>query len=311
VDTINRDSYTDVRARIRSQIYNRILKKPNPESYEIVSSVSGTAKSFGGGISAPDKIKELLGINKEEKKEAESRGSGENESGRKNNGEPSSTTKSLMVQDFHSGDSPGIQKPGPGEREPFINLSTLAKVIGVDRKKLQKSIFQYSMVFGEGLYDMDSNQYRIPLSVASILFLGKKMVEGGRAKSYQDAFNKIKGAGIESFGKEIEPIKEAIIRYLREVRGEALTEVEEENKQEEKEAFAEALLEVSSSIWVRVAEIENSILEFHYAFLKIKQEIESVKEDIGKFEKMIVEYLGRKEGRSWRTPHGLWRGTIL
>jgi hypothetical protein len=296
VDTINRNSYTDVRARIRSQIYNRILKKPNPESYEMVSSVSGTSKSFGGGISAPDKIKELLGINREEKKEAEPMGSGENESGRKNNGEPSSTTKSLMVQDFHSGDSPGIQKPGPGEREPFINLSTLAKVIGVDRKKLQKSIFQYSMVFGEGLYDMDSNQYRIPLSVASILLLGKKMVEGGRAKSYQDAFNKIKGAGIESFGKEIEPIKEAIIKYLREVRGEALTEVEEENKQEEKEAFAEALLEVSSSIWGRVAEIENSILEFHYAFLKIKQEIESVKEDIGKFEKMIVEYLGRKEG---------------
>jgi hypothetical protein len=295
VDTINRDSYTDVRARIRSQIYNRILKKPNPESYEIVSSVSGTAKSFGGGISAPDKIKELLGINKEEKKEAESRGSGENESGRKNNGEYDSTTKPILVQDLHSGDSPGIQKPGPGEREPFINLSTLAKVIGVDRKKLQKSIFQYSMVFGEGLYDMDSNQYRIPLSVASILLLGKKMVEGGRAKSYQDAFNKIKGTGIESFGKEIEPIKEAIIRYLREVRGEALTEVEEENKQEEKEAFAEALLEVSSSISVRVAEIENSILEFHYAFLKIKQEIESVKEDIGKFEKMIVEYLGRKE----------------
>jgi hypothetical protein len=295
VDTINKDSYTDVRARIRSQIYNRILKKPSPESYEMVSSVSGTAKSFGGGISAPDKIKEILGINKEEKKETEPKGGVENESGRKDNGEIGSTTKPLVVQDFRSGDSSGVQKPGPGEREPFINLSTLAKVIGVDRKKLHKSIFQYSMVFGEELYDMDSNQYRIPLSVASILLLGKKMVEGGRAKSYQDAFNKIKGAGIESFGKEIEPIKEAIIKYLREVRGEALTEMEEENKQEEKEALAEALLEVSSSIWGRVAEIENSILEFHYAFLKIKQEIESVKEDIGKFEKMIVEYLGRKE----------------
>jgi len=295
VDTINRDSYTDVRARIRSQIYNRILKKPNPESYEMVSSVSGTARSFGGGISAPDKIKELLGINKEERKEAEPKGSGENESGRKSDGELDSTTKPLVVRDFHSGDYPGIQKPGPGEREPFINLSTLAKVIGVDRKKLQKSIFQYSMVFGEELYDMDSNQYRIPLNVAVVLFLGKKMVEGGRARSYQDAFNKIKGAGIESFGKEIEPIKEAIIRYLKEVRGEALTEVEEENKQEEKEAFAEALLEVSSSIWGRISEIENSILEFHYAFLKIKQEIESVKEDIGKFEKVIVEYLERKE----------------
>jgi hypothetical protein len=295
VDTINKDSYTDVRARIRSQIYNRILKKPNPESYEMVSSVSGTARSFGGGISAPDKIKEILGINKEEKKEAEPKGSGNNESGRKDNGELYSTTKPLVVQDFRSGDSPGVQKPGPGEREPFINLSTLAKVIGVDRKKLHKSIFQYSMVFGDELYDMDSNQYRIPLNVAATLLLGKKMVEGGRAKSYQDAFNKIKGAGIESFGKEIEPIKEAIIRHLREVRGEALTEVEEENKQEEKEAFAEALLEVSSSIWGRIAEIENSILEFHYAFLKIKQEIELVKEDIGKFEKMIVEYLGRKE----------------
>ena len=294
VDTINRDSYTDVRARIRSQIYNRILKKPNPESYEMVSSVSGTAKSFGGGISAPDKIKEILGINKEEKKEAEPKGSGENESGRKNNGELESTTKPLVVQDFLSGDSSGVQKPGPGEREPFINLSTLAKVIGVDRKKLHKSIFQYSVAFGDELYDMESNQYRIPLNVAAILLLGKKMVEGGRAKSYQDAFNKIKGAGVESFRKEIEPIKEAIVRHLREAKGEAPTE-EEENKQEEKEAFAEALLEVSSSIWGRIAEIENSILEFHYAFLKIKQEIESVKEDIGKFEKMIVEYLGRKE----------------
>jgi len=199
-----------------------------------------------------------------------------------------------VVQDFRSGDSPGVQKPGPGEREPFINLSTLAKVIGVDRKKLQKSVFQYSMVFGEELYDMDSNQYRIPLNVAVVLFLGKKMVEGGRARSYQDAFNKIKGAGVESFRKEIEPIKEAIVRHIREAKGEALTE-EEENKQEEKEALAEALLEVSSSIWGRIAEIENSILEFHYAFLKIKQEIESVKEEIGKFEKMIVEYLGRKE----------------
>jgi len=296
VDTINKDSYPDVRARIRSQIYNRILKKPNPESYEMVSSVSGTAKSFGGGISAPDKIKELLGINKEENKEAEPKGSGESESGKKNNREPDSTTKPLVVQDLRSGDGSGVQRLGPGEREPLINLSTLAKVIGVDRKKLHKSIFQYSMVFGEELYDMDSNQYRIPLNVASILLLGKKMVEGGRAKSYQDAFNKIKGAGIESFGKEIEPIREAIIRYLKEVKGEALTEVEEENNQEEKEAFAEALLEVSSSIWGRISEIENSILEFHYAFLKIKQEIESVKEDIGKFEKMIVEYLGRKEG---------------
>jgi hypothetical protein len=295
VDTINKDSYTDVRARIRSQIYNRILKKPNPESYEMVSSVSGTAKTFGGGISAPDKIKEILGISKEEKKEAEPKGSGENEPGRKNNGDFASTAKPSMVQDFRSRDASGIQKPGPGEREPFINLSTLAKVIGVDRKKLQKSIFQYSMVFGDELYDMDANQYRIPLNVASILFLGKKMVEGGRARSYQDAFSKIKGAGIESFGKEIEPIKEAIIRNLREVRGEALNEVEEENKQEEKEAFAEALLEVSSSIWVRISEIENSILEFHYAFLKVKQEIESVKEDIGRFEKMIAEYLGRKE----------------
>ena len=294
MDTINKDSYPDVRARIRSQIYNRILKKPSPESYEMVSSVSGTAKSFGGGISAPDKIKEILGINKEEKKEAEPRESGENEPGRKNNEELYSATKPLVVQDFRSGDSPGVQKPGPGEREPFINLSTLAKVIGVDRKKLQKSVFQYSMVFGEELYDMDSNQYRIPLNVAVVLFLGKKMVEGGRARSYQDAFNKIKGAGVESFRKEIEPIKEAIVRHIREAKGEALTE-EEENKQEEKEALAEALLEVSSSIWGRIAEIENSILEFHYAFLKIKQEIESVKEEIGKFEKMIVEYLGRKE----------------
>jgi len=157
VDTINKDSYPDVRARIRSQIYNRILKKPNPESYEMVSSVSGTARSFGGGISAPDKIKELLGINKEEKKEAEPKGSGDNESGRKGNGEPDSTTKPPVVRDFHSGDAPGVQKPGPGEREPFINLSTLAKAIGVDRKKLQKSIFQYSMVFGEERYDMGSN----------------------------------------------------------------------------------------------------------------------------------------------------------
>ncbi len=296
MDTINKDSYTDVRARIRSQIYNRILKKPNPESYEMVSSVSGTAKSFGGGISAPDKIKEILGINKEEKKEAEPKGSGENGSGRKNTGELDLATKTTMVQEFRSGNSTGVQKHGLGEREPFINLSTLAKVIGVDRKKLHKSIFQYSMVFGDELYDMETNQYRIPLNVAAILLLGKKMVEGGRAKSYQDAFNKIKVAGIESFVKEIEPIKETIIRHLREVRGETLAEVEEENKQEEKEAFAEALLEVSSSIWGRIAEIENSILEFHYAFLKIKQEIESVKEDIGKFEKMIVEYLGRKEG---------------
>jgi len=299
VDTINKDSYTDVRARIRSQIYNRILKKPNPESYEMVSSVSGTAKSFGGGIPAPDKIKEILGINKKEKSEAEPKGNGETGSVRKNNGssgEINSTTKPLMVQDFRGGDSPGAQKAGQGEREPFINLATLAKVIGVDRKKLHKSIFQYSMVFGDELYDMDSNQYRIPLNVASILLLGKKMVEGGRAKSYQDAFNKIKSAGLESFGKEIEPIKEAIIKYLKEVRGEALTETEEENKQEEKEAFAEALLEISSSIWGRVAEIENSILEFHYAFLKIKQEIESVKEDIEKFEKMIVEYLGKRGG---------------
>jgi len=293
VDTINRDSYTDVRARIRSQIYNRILKKPNPDSYEMVSSVSGTAKSVGGGISAPDKLKEILGINKEEKNEAEPKGSGENEPGRKGNGDPASTTKPV-VQDFRNDDS-GVQKPGPGEREPSINLSTLAKVIGVDRKKLQKSIFQYSMVFGDELYDMDANQYRIPLNVAAILFLGKKLVEGGRVRSYQDAFNKIKVAGIESFGKEIEPIKEAIVKYLREVRGEALAKVEEENKQEEKETFAEALLEVSSSIWGRITEIENSILEFHYAFLKIKQEVESVKEDIGKFEKMIVDYLGRKE----------------
>jgi hypothetical protein len=296
MDTINRNSYTDVRARIRSQIYNRILKKPNPDSYEMVSSVSGTAKSVGGGISAPDKLKELLGINKEEKKEAKPKGSGENEPGRKSNGDPASTTKPV-VQDFRSGDYPGVQKPGPGEREPFINLSTLAKVIGVDRKKLQKSIFQYSMVFGDELYDMDTNQYRIPLNVAAVLFLGKKMVEGGKARSYQDAFNRIKGEGIESFGKEIEPIKEAIVKYLREARGEALTEVEEENKQEEREAFAEALLEVSSSIWGRISEIENSILEFHYAFLKIKQEIESIKEDIGRFEKMIVEYLGRKEDK--------------
>jgi hypothetical protein len=296
VDTINRNSYTDVRARIRSQIYNRILKKPNPESYEMVSSVSGTAKSFGGGISAPERIKEILGINKE-KKEAEPKGSGENESGRKNNGNFSSTANQPVVQDFSSGDAPGVQKPEPGEREHFISLSTLAKVIGVHRKKLQKSILQYSMVFGDELYDMDANQYRIPLNVAATLFLGKKMVEGGRARSYQDAFDKIKRAGIESFGKEIEPIKEEIIRNLKEVRGEDLTEVEEENKQEEKEAFAEALLEVSSSIWGRITEIENSILEFHYAFLKIKQEVESVKEDIGKFEKMIIEYLGRKEER--------------
>jgi len=295
VDTINRDSYTDVRARIRSQIYNRILKKPNPESYEMVSSVLGTSDSFGGGISAPDKIKEILGINKEEKKETETKGSGENEPGRKNNGEPKSAPKPVVVQDFRNGDFSGVQGSEPGEREPFINLSTLAKVIGVNRKKLHKSIFQYSVVFGEKLYDMESNKYRIPLNVAVVLLLGKKLVEGGRAKSYQDAFNKIKRRGIESFGKEIEPIKEAIIKHLKEVRGEDPTDVEEESKQAEREAFAEALLEVSSSILGNITRIENSILEFHYAFLKIKQEIESVREDIGKFEKMIIEYLGRKE----------------
>lgn len=334
MDPINKNTYTDVRSRIKSQIYNRILKKPNPESYEMVSSVSGTSKSLGGGISLPERIKDLLGYGDHNNSSTKANGpvrhsdnssESERESTREITKEISSNSQekeseangkegnkvSLLSTSRSTGsqvrpegpESSGGAGGGAGEEKTFISLSTLARFIGVDRKKLQRAILQYSMVYGEGLYNVESNSYQIPLKAASVLVLGKRMVERGESRSYREAFRTINDKPNEGIKREIKQIEESIKSYVMESR----TETEDrgdgtprEEREDEKEALgvvgaiAEALIEASSSITNRINEIENSILDFHYTFLKIKQEVESVREELERIEKMVTEYLLRK-----------------
>lgn len=225
---LRKDFMVEARQRIRSHLYTRVLSKASRSFYERVSE----AFSSSSLNSLPSTSTEEGSARTNERSEPLA---------------PSSTSSIPSYL-------PGL---------PPLSLSSLARLLGVDRKTLLRRVLQTQSFVGQTFYCRDKNNYSIPADVALAIYVCRKAISSSypvQVKSFVEALQKY------SLG-EIRPTEEdisALSSYLLESSGEEEDQgiLDQGDLPQEQEATAkevEDLLSLSQFLYERLIAMKSEI----------------------------------------------------